>query len=55
MTADGRFVEVQGTAEATPFSREEMSLVLDRASAACRELFHKQAELVGSMLTLTST
>jgi ribonuclease PH len=24
MTADGRFVEVQGTAEREPFSREEM-------------------------------
>lgn len=54
MTADGRFVEVQGTAEAMPFSREEMNLVLDRAGVACRELFQKQAEHVGNMLPLAT-
>jgi ribonuclease PH len=49
MTGDGRFVEIQGTAEAEPFSREEMSLLTDYAEKGCRELFSLQAEIVGSI------
>jgi ribonuclease PH len=37
-TADGRFVEVQGTAEGKPFDRAELDALLDLASAGCREL-----------------
>jgi ribonuclease PH len=37
-TADGRFVEVQGTAEGTPFAREELTALLDLAAAGCAEL-----------------
>lgn len=53
MTGDGRFVELQGTAETTPFSREELNKVLDVGAAGCRELFQAQASVVGSYVPLT--
>ena len=37
-TGDGRFVEVQGTAEATPFDRGELNALLDLAMAGCEQL-----------------
>jgi ribonuclease PH len=37
-TGDGRFVEVQGTAEATPFDRKELNALLDLAAGGCEEL-----------------
>ncbi|RKN39770.1 ribonuclease PH [Streptomyces hoynatensis] len=37
-TGDGRFVEVQGTAEQAPFAREELDALLDLAAAGCAEL-----------------
>ncbi|MDC7712612.1 ribonuclease PH [Vogesella sp. LYT5W] len=38
MTGDGRFVEVQGTAEGVPFSREEMNALLALAEKGIAEL-----------------
>ncbi|MGW7354805.1 ribonuclease PH [Streptomyces sp. Z26] len=37
-TDDGRFVEVQGTAEGAPFSRDELNSLLDLAVKGCAEL-----------------
>ncbi|MFF2381080.1 ribonuclease PH [Streptomyces sp. NPDC058108] len=37
-TGDGRFVEVQGTAEADPFDRKELNALLDLAVTGCDEL-----------------
>ncbi|MFI6641585.1 ribonuclease PH [Streptomyces sp. NPDC050504] len=37
-TGDGRFVEVQGTAEAEPFDRKELNALLDLAAGGCAEL-----------------
>jgi ribonuclease PH len=37
-TGDGRFVEVQGTAEAEPFDRKELNALLDLAVTGCDEL-----------------
>lgn len=37
-TGDGRFVEIQGTAEAEPFDRAELTSLLDLATAGCTEL-----------------
>lgn len=45
-TADGRFVEVQGTAEGEPFSRDAMDRLLDLALDGCRELFVLQRQAV---------
>jgi ribonuclease PH len=42
MTGDGRFVEVQGTAEGEPFDRELLGRLLDLATAGCAELTEKQ-------------
>jgi ribonuclease PH len=43
-TGDGRFVEVQGTAEGTPFDRAELNALLDLAAAGCAELTTRQRE-----------
>ncbi|MER6269688.1 ribonuclease PH [Streptomyces sp900105755] len=37
-TGDGRFVEVQGTAEAEPFARDELDALLDLAVSGCTDL-----------------
>jgi ribonuclease PH len=38
VTGDGRFVEVQGTAEQSPFDRVELAEMLDLAVAGCAQL-----------------
>ena len=43
-TGDGRFVEVQGTAEAEPFDRKELDALLDLAVAGCVDLAALQRE-----------
>jgi ribonuclease PH len=47
VTGDGRFVEVQGTAEGTPFSRGELDNLLDLAVTGCGRLARMQAEALG--------
>jgi len=42
MTGSGGFVEIQGTAEGTPFSRSEMNALLDLAEKGIRELIAAQ-------------
>jgi ribonuclease PH len=44
MTGDGRFVEVQGTAEDQPFPRDEMDQLLGLADKGIRELLEAQRE-----------
>jgi ribonuclease PH len=44
MTGDGRFVEVQGTAEGAPFDRAEMDALLALAETGCAELTRRQQE-----------
>ena len=41
-TGDGRFVEVQGTAEGVPFDRAELDALLDLAVGGCAELTRLQ-------------
>ena len=38
MDGEGRFIEVQGTAEGTPFSRAELEALLDLGAAGIREI-----------------
>ena len=52
MTGSGQFIEIQGTAEAEPFSRREMAHMTDLAETGCRKLFLAQAELVSAVLPL---
>ena len=49
-TGDGRFVEVQGTAEGEPFAREVLDQLLELAGLGIDELVAHQRALVGSML-----
>ena len=49
MDDQGGFIEIQGTAEGQPFSRELMEQMLDHASIACSSLFgHQKASLAGN-------
>ena len=49
-TGDGRFVEVQGTAEAEPFARAELDTLLDLAVAGCTELADLQRKALDAVL-----
>lgn len=44
MTADGRFVEVQGTAEGEPFSRGALNAMLLLAEMGIKDLLKMQQE-----------
>jgi len=47
-TGDGRFVEVQGTAEREPFDRALLDSLLDLGSAGCLELAALQVEALSA-------
>ncbi|HEX5464122.1 MAG TPA: ribonuclease PH [Burkholderiales bacterium] len=47
MTAGGRYIEVQGTAEGAPYSRAEMSAMLDLGEKGIRELAAVQKAALG--------
>ena len=49
MTGTGRYVEVQGTAERTPFEKKDMDEFLDLGWGAIRELVELQKSLIGSL------
>ena len=49
-TGDGRFIEVQGTAEAIPFGREALLKLLDLADHGINQLVEKQAALIGHLV-----
>ena len=51
MTGDGRFVEVQGTAEGAPFDRAELDTLLALAEKGCAELTRLQRRGAGRWLT----
>ncbi|WP_413290652.1 ribonuclease PH [Bdellovibrio sp. HCB337] len=53
MTDKGHFVEVQGTAEDTPFTREQLNAMMDVAQQGCNELFRVQEEIVGPIFKRT--
>lgn len=44
VTGNGKFVEVQGTAEGVPFDRDELNKLLDLALAGCADLTKIQTE-----------
>jgi len=50
-TGDGRFIEVQGTAEGTPFGRDALTSLLDLADLGIRQLIDKQRAIVGHLIT----
>src|SRR5712671_7764806 len=49
-TGDGRFIEVQGTAEAIPFGHESLLTLLTLADHGIRQLIEKQRAIVGHIV-----
>ena len=49
-TGDGRFIEVQGTAEALPFGRDALMTLLDLADYGILQLVEKQRAIVGHLV-----
>ena len=48
MTGSGKYIEVQGTAEGEPFSKEELDQLLALAKQGCNELTKLQKEALNS-------
>ena len=48
MTGDGKFVEVQGTAEADPFDRAMLDELLTLATKGCADLTEMQKAALSS-------
>jgi ribonuclease PH len=46
-TGNGRYIEVQGTAETQPFGRDGLVALLDLADAGIKDLIEKQRAIVG--------
>jgi ribonuclease PH len=49
-TGNGRFIEVQGTAEALPFGRDSLNTLLDLADLGIKQLVEKQRAIVGHLV-----
>jgi ribonuclease PH len=49
-TDDGRYIEVQGTAETTPFRRERLDQLLTLADGGIDRLHEHQKEVLGGVL-----
>ncbi len=49
-TGNGRFIEVQGTAEAMPFGRDALDELLNLADLGIRQLVDKQRAIVGHLI-----
>ena len=50
MTGSGEFIEIQGTAERRPFSKDQMDAMLVLAKTGIEELFSAQRKLVGDIV-----
>ena len=49
-TGDGRFIEVQGTAEGPPFERSALDALMELADEGIRELVRLQREIIGDIV-----
>lgn len=47
MTKSGKFIEIQGTAEGVPFSREQLDALVECAEESLKVVFEKQNEVLG--------
>jgi len=55
MTEEGELVELQGTGESHPFTRESMNELIDLCDGGVRELFQVQREALASAGIVVST
>jgi ribonuclease PH len=53
-TGRGRFVEIQGTAEQTPFSPEELQQLLDLAATGIEQAIALQRNALGEVILKTT-
>ena len=49
LTGSGKFVEIQGTAEKTPFAKQDMDAFLAQGWGAIQTLTALQRELIGPL------
>lgn len=49
MTESGRFIEIQGTAEKEPFSKEELNCLLNLAKKGIRQIIKTEKRLLGNL------
>jgi len=49
MTGAGKFIEVQGTAETSPFTRRQMERMAEIAETGIKELLKTQKNVIGSL------
>ena len=52
MTESGQFIEIQGTAETTPFSQDQLSAMMLLAHTGCQQLFESQSEVINKFFPL---
>ena len=50
MTGSGKFIEVQGTAEASPFTKKQMERMADIAQQGIKELLNTQKKVIASLV-----
>jgi ribonuclease PH len=50
MTDTGKFIEVQGTAEGSPFDRQRMDRLMDLAAVGVRQMIAKQRDVLADIL-----
>ena len=50
MTGNGCFIEIQGTAEETPFHRDLLNNMIEIATRGIREITKKQAQILGGII-----
>lgn len=54
LNSQGEFIEIQGTAEKKPFSKTDLSQMMELAQKGCQILFEKQMEIIGSFVSKNS-
>jgi ribonuclease PH len=48
-TGSGRFIEIQGTAESKPFTKEQMEEMVALASSGIEQLIEQQQTVLGAL------
>jgi ribonuclease PH len=52
MTDKNAFIEIQGTAESTPFTQHDANAMMELAILGCHSLFHEQEKIIGGFFQL---